>query len=396
MSADKSFKIIIVGGGTGGIAVASRLARQFPAGSVALFEPSLTHYYQPLWTLVGAGICPLEESRRSTADLIPSGVTWLREKVTSFQPDQNCLTAESGQFSYESLVLSPGIQVNWHGIEGLKDTLGSNNVVSNYSEDIVEKTWESFQSFSGGRALFTFPSTPIKCGGAPQKIMYLMDDYLRRQGLREKSSIEFLSAADSIFGVPKYKEALNDLVARRGIKTHFKRDLIAVDGPRKTAVFKDLATGETHEEAFDFLHVTPPMSAPDFIKQSALANAAGWIDVDKHTLQHNTYKNVFALGDASSLPTSRTGAAIRKQAPVLVENLCAHLRGQPLSASYDGYTSCPIVTGYGKLILAEFDYDSKPCETFPFDQSKERWSMYQLKRHVLPVMYWQGMMRGRA
>ena len=186
------------------------------------------------------------------------------------------------------------------------------------------------------------------------------------------------------------------MIARRGIQTHFKRNLIAVDGARKVAVFKDMATNQEHEESFDFLHVTPPMSAPNFIKESELANQAGWIDVDKHSLQHNKFKNVFALGDASSLPTSRTGAAIRKQAPALVENLCAFLTGAPLSAKYDGYTSCPIVTGYGKLILAEFDYDSKPCETFPFDQSKERWSMYQLKRHLLPVMYWQGMMRGRA
>ena len=396
MKEEQNYKVIIVGGGTGGIAVASRLARRFPAGSVAVFEPSLSHYYQPLWTLVGAGICSLEESRRSTEEFIPAGVTWIREKVMSFQPADNKLTAESGQFSYDALVLSPGIQVNWDGIEGLRDTLGKNNVVSNYSEDVVEKTWESFQSFSGGRAIFTFPATPIKCGGAPQKIMYLMDDYLRRQGLRDKSSVEFMSAADSIFAVPKYKEALDELIARRGIRTHFKRNLIAVDGARKVAVFKDLETNAEHEESFDFLHVTPPMSAPNFIKESELSNQAGWIDVDKHSLQHNKFANVFALGDASSLPTSRTGAAIRKQAPTLVENLCAHLSGAPLSAKYDGYTSCPIVTGYGKLILAEFDYDSKPCETFPFNQAKERWSMYQLKRHVLPVMYWQGMMRGRA
>jgi sulfide:quinone oxidoreductase len=136
------------------------------------------------------------------------------------------------------------------------------------------------------------------------------------------------------------------------------------------------------------------MSAPDFIKRSPLANEGGWVDVDKRTLQHTKYPNVFSLGDASSLPTSKTAAAIRAQAPILVENLMTVMAGKAPGAIYDGYTSCPIVTDYGKLILAEFDYDKKPCETFPFDQSKERLSMYLLKKHVLPTLYWQGMLKG--
>jgi sulfide:quinone oxidoreductase len=142
--------------------------------------------------------------------------------------------------------------------------------------------------------------------------------------------------------------------------------------------------------------VVPPQSAPDFIKKSELADKAGWVEVHKHTLQHARFPNVFSLGDCSSLPCSRTGAAIRKQAPVLVENLLAQRAGHKLVASYDGYASCPLVTGYGKLILAEFDYDGRPQESFPFDQSQERYSMYALKAYGLPEMYWNGMLRGRV
>ena len=138
------------------------------------------------------------------------------------------------------------------------------------------------------------------------------------------------------------------------------------------------------------------MSAPEFVRRSPLANAAGWVEVDKSTTQHVRYSNVFALGDASSLPTSKTGAAIRKQAPVTVEALLAVMDGRAPQGGYDGYTSCPLVTGYGRLILAEFDYDGKPAETFPFDQSKERLSMYLLKKYALPQMYWRGMLRGVA
>lgn len=132
------------------------------------------------------------------------------------------------------------------------------------------------------------------------------------------------------------------------------------------------------------IHVTPPQSAPDFIRKSKLANETGWVDIDKNTLQHNRYPNIFSIGDASSLPTSKTGAAIRKQAPILVANLLAALHKKKAVKQYDGYTSCPLVTGYGKLVLAEFDYQNQPKETFPFDQSKERWSMYQLKNMFCP------------
>jgi sulfide:quinone oxidoreductase len=252
------------------------------------------------------------------------------------------------------------------------------------------------EAFQGGNAVFTFPSTPIKCAGAPQKIMYLADDHFRRRGVRDKTKVMWMSAGAAIFGVKKYAAALSKIVERKGIETRFRRDLVAVRPKSKEAVFRHLDEGTEETVKYDLLHVVPPQSAPDFIKKSPLANAAGWIDVHKHTLQHVTYPDVWALGDASSLPTSRTGAAIRKQAPVLVENLLARRQGRPLTQSYDGYASCPLVTGYGKLVLAEFDYDGNPAESFPFDQSEERWSMWAMKTYALPELYWNGMLRGRA
>jgi sulfide:quinone oxidoreductase len=169
-----------------------------------------------------------------------------------------------------------------------------------------------------------------------------------------------------------------------------------VRGAAKEAVFEHLDTKERIVIPYDLLHVTPPMSSPDVIKRSPLANEAGWVAVDKFTLQHPRFANVFGIGDCSGLPTSKTGAAVRKQAPVVVENLLASITGKPLVAKYDGYTSCPIVTGYGRLVLAEFDYEGKPQETFPFDQSKERLSMYLLKAYALPRLYWGAMLRGLA
>lgn len=394
-NASEHHKILIVGGGTAGISVAHRLMRAIGNVGIAIIEPSTKHYYQPLWTLVGAGVFPKEESERDEYLLIPSGVKWIKERVVDVKPENNIVKLDSGrEIGYDYLVMAPGLQIDWDKVKGLTDALGKDGVCSNYSYSLVGKTWEFISNFSGGTALFTQPNTPVKCGGAPQKIAYLAEDHFNISGIRDRVKMIFASANPGIFSVPKYAATLNKVIERKRINTMFRHDLIAVDGEAKRATFKHLDSGETVDIDYDLLHVTPPMSAPDFIKQSALADSAGWVDVSKATLQHNRFTNVFSLGDCSNLPTSKTGAAIRKQSPVLVANLISLMRGEPLTKSYDGYSSCPLVTGYSSLVLAEFDYDLIPQETFPFDQSEERYSMYVFKKDILPQIYWQGMMKG--
>ncbi|WP_339908980.1 FAD/NAD(P)-binding oxidoreductase [Symmachiella dynata] len=389
--------IVIVGGGTAGITVAARLLNENEKLDVAIIEPSEKHYYQPLWTLVGGGMCKPEESERSEADLIPYGAEWIKDFVATFDPENNSLTTRSGQtIRYDHLVVAPGIQINWDAIEGLKDAVGKEGVCSNYSFATVGSTWENIRNFRGGTAIFTQPAGAVKCGGAPQKICHLAEDYFRREGIRDKCEVVFASASPRIFAVDKYAKTLERVIQRKGTITKFRHNLKAIRPDSKQAVFEQLDTGEEVILKYDMLHVTPPMGAPDFVAQSPLANDDGWVDVDKHTLQHCRFSKVWSLGDASSLPTSKTGAAIRKQAPVLVENLLAEKNGQSLKASYDGYTSCPVVTGYDSLVLAEFNYDKEPAETFPFDQSKERFSMLMLKKYGLPNLYWHGMLKGRT
>jgi sulfide:quinone oxidoreductase len=389
-------RVVIVGGGSGGITVAARLAKALPQGSVAVIEPSRKHYYQPLWTLVGGGVFSKQVSERDEVALIPRGTTWIQDAVTEFLPEENAVVTQGGKrIKYDYLVVAAGIQLDWGKIKGLQAVIGRDGVCSNYSYEYVDKTWEFIRNFKGGNAIFTQPLPPIKCAGAPQKIMYLADDHFRKSGVREKSQVIFASAAPTIFAVKKYAAALDKIVARKGIDARYKHNLVEIRAQEKEAVFENLDTKEPVVLKYDMIHVTPPMSAPDFIKHSPLANETGWVDVDKNSLQHVRYPNVFSLGDASSLPTSKTGAAIRKQAPILVKNLLAVMKGQTTSPQYDGYTSCPLVTGYGKLILAEFDYDLNPKETFPFDQSQERYSMYLLKAYGLPALYWHGMLKGR-
>jgi sulfide:quinone oxidoreductase len=392
-------QIVIIGGGNAGISVAAQLLRKERSLDITIVEPSEKHYYQPAWTMVGGGFYDIQDTEKTEAEVIPDGVNWIKEAVLSFQPDDNKITLNSGaQIEYEYLIAAPGIQLNWNEVKGLEENIGKNGVCSNYSFKTAPYTFECLKNARSGRAIFTSPHTPVKCGGAPQKIMYIAADYFKRNNLADKVQVEFWSGGTKLFGVKKFEDALKKVVTKFHIKENYFNKLVEIDGANKRAKF--IGFGENNKDVetwvdYEMIHVTPPQSAPDFVKNSPLANAAGWVDVDKHSLQHVKYANIFSLGDASSLPTGKTGAAIRKQVPVLVQNLLSTMKSSPLTGSYNGYSSCPLITGRGKLILAEFDYDNNPQETFPFNQAKERWSMFILKRYILPFLYWTQILKGK-
>ncbi|KAF9170932.1 hypothetical protein BGX21_001232 [Mortierella sp. AD011] len=394
-----SYKVVVVGGGSAGISVASTLAETLGDKAVAVIEPSDVHYYQPLWTFVGAGLKTFDESKMPMSEVIPEKAQWIKDSVASFSPNQNTVVLANGEsISYDYLVVAAGIQVNWGKIKNLPQTLGKNGVTSNYSSDSVEKTDEFIKAFKGGNALFTMPSTPIKCAGAPQKIMYLAEEQWRKAGIRSQTDIKYFTGLGKIFAIDKYANELLKVCKSRNLNVNYFTDLAEIKPESREAVFNVLggeAKGTQLTLPYDFLHVTPPMGAPDFIKASPLANVDGWVDIDKETLRHNKFSNVYALGDCSSLPTSKTAAAITAQSAVLKNNLLGDIFGDKQVAKYDGYTSCPLITGSESLILAEFSgYSGQPQETFPFDQSKERYSTYLLTKEVIPEIYWKYMMKG--
>ena len=392
-------KILIIGGGSAGISVAARL-RRAGENDVAIIEPSANHYYQPSWTLVGGGAYRAEASVRPTKRVIPSGVRWIQDRVETIDAEgQKVATRSSGEIGYDFLVAAPGIQLDWDQIPGLQEALKTSYVSSNYDFALATKTWQCLQQIKGGTALFTCPPMPIKCAGAPQKIMYLVCDYLRQRELLDKTQIVFGTATPSMFGVPEYSALLDKVVERYGIDARFNHTLVRIDPDRRDAVFA-VPDGEGTREVgvhYDFLHAVPPQSAPDFIKRSPLAGAGGWIEVDQSTLRHTRYPNVFALGDATTTPNTNTGAAVKSQAPVAVENLLAVMSGREPSASYAGYGACPLVTSYRSVLLAEFDYTKKPTPTIPLiNTMKERYDMWLLKKYGLPWFYWNLMLKGRA
>ena len=394
-------QIVIVGGGAAGITVAASLLRRghdLPL-DIAIIEPADRHYYQPAFTLVGAGVTALSDTRRDEASLIPKDVSWIKATARAFEPEHKTVVLTSGNsVTYDYLVICPGLICNWNGVAGLKESLGRHGVCSNYAPETVEYSWECLKNLKpGAKAVFTQPAMPIKCPGAPQKAAYLAADYLKKTGIRRHCELHFFTQSPAIFGVPFYAKELVKVAAAHGIEVHTQHNLVEIDGRNRRATFEIVGgdkQGTRVEVAYDMLHVTPPQGPPDALKGSPVSNAAGFVDVDAHSLRHVKYPEIFGLGDAAGTANSKTAAAVRKQAPVVVRNLLHLLRGESIEAGYDGYAACPLTTAYGKVLMAEFIYGGKPTPTLPLDPRKERYVNWAIKTYGLPRLYWDYMLKG--
>ena len=400
--ADASYEVVIVGAGAAGIAVASSLRARKPGLEIAIIDPADVHYYQPGWTMVGGGIFDAATTARTMGGLIPRGVHWLKSAVAAFEPQNDAVILDGCRVvKYQRLIVCPGIKLDWNRVEGLTDTLGKNGVTSNYRYDMAPYTWELVSGLKSGRAIFTQPPMPIKCAGAPQKAMYLSGDAWARRGVLKDIDIQFNNAGGVLFGVKDYVPALMEYVQKYDATLNFFHNLVSVDGPAKKAVFE---VKEPEKEVrqvemeFDMMHVCPPQTAPDFIRVSPLADAAGWVDVDQTTLRHKTFDNIWSLGDVMNAPNAKTAAAARMQAPVVAENVIADMRGRGPVAQYNGYGSCPLTVERGKIVLAEFGYGGALLPSFPkvlIDGTRPSRLAWLLKERILPPVYWKAMLKGR-
>ncbi|KAK3330731.1 hypothetical protein B0H66DRAFT_544717 [Apodospora peruviana] len=409
--ASRSHKVVVVGGGSAGLSISHQLLLhgKFRPDDIAIVDPTEWHHYQPGWTLVGGGLKTREQLRQPLKSLIDPKLKFYNEQVATLSPDEDSITLANGdKLSYEHLVVVPGIKIDYSSIKGLPEALADPDapVSSIYGYDTCAKVFDTVKKLQNGNAIFTQPAGVIKCAGAPQKIMWLALDHWKRAGLynpRNPASspinISFATGLPVMFGVPKYSAALEKLRQERGVEGLFQHDLVAIDGNKATFARAggDPAAGQVTRE-FDFLHVVPKMGPQDFVKNSKVANEAGYVAVADATTRSTKYPNVWSAGDASSLPTSKTAAAITAQAPVLVGNLLRSMEGKKPELEYDGYTSCPLTTEYGKVLLAEFKYAGVPKETFGsllgLDQAVPRRAFYYMKRDFFPWVYFKYMVKG--
>ncbi|MEA2112263.1 MAG: FAD/NAD(P)-binding oxidoreductase [Campylobacterota bacterium] len=440
IASDAKGKIVIVGGGLAGMSTAARLTNSLSNPDITVIEPDPKSVsYQPGQTLVGAGVWEPGDVIFNRDDFLPGGVTLVKDTAVTFDPDNNSLTTAGGQtINYDYLIIATGLVLNYGAISGLdgvitssgadnaevRNKVGKNGVHSIYFQDGAADTYKGIQELiaqakahTGSeklQALFTHPNTPIKCGGAPKKIMYLAHARFVEAGVRDKIEMTFLPNGGKMFGVKEYHEAIVEQFKTRGFKWEYKTNLVAVDTAAKVATFQNhwLEKGEWDEDIeeyemlpmskniekkYDFIHITPPMKAPDNIGSSKLGSRKSWIPVDKVTLKHVKFDNVFCLGDVAAVPMGKTGGSARKQYKVVVDNLIATMEKKgSLPGAYAGYTVCPLITSIGTVMLAEFNWTKKPTPSFPLDPTQERWIWWLLKVYALKPMTIYGMLSGRA
>lgn len=432
-------KVVIVGGGLAGMSTAARLKNTASDLDITVIEPDPKSVsYQPGQTLVGSGIWEKSDIVYYRDDKLPDGVTLIKGSVTAFDPDNNKVIVDGSQeVPYEHLIVATGLVLNYGAIKGLKgeitsstddnalvkEKVGKDGLYSIYFQDGAEATWKGIEELIAKakahkgaeklQAVFTHPNTPIKCGGAPKKIMYLTNARLEEAGVRDKVELTFYPNGSKMFGVPEYHEAIVQQFKDRDFKWHYAHNLIEVDTDNKIAVFDHhyevkgaydedieeyemITKHERVEVPYDFMHITPPMKAPDVVAHSKVGSKKGWVPVTKETLRHVKYENVWCLGDVAAVPMGKTGGSVRKQYKVLVDNLIASMEGRTLPSKYGGYTVCPLITSIGTVMLAEFDWSKKPTPSFPLDPTKERWIWWLLKVYALKPMTMIGMLSGKA
>ncbi|MCD1638063.1 TIGR01244 family sulfur transferase [Stutzerimonas frequens] len=398
LAATPRYDVLVIGGGAAGCAVTASLLKRDPNLRIAVIEPREQHYYQPGWTLVGAGVFDRANTERAMSRCIPPKAQWIHAAAEAFEPEHQQVVLEDGsRIGYRALVVCPGLALDWDAIEGARDSLGKYGVTSNYAFELAPYTWQLVQQLRHGRALFTQPPMPIKCAGAPQKAMYLSCDHWLRQGVLKDIQVDFCSAGAVLFGVADFVPGLMAYVERYGAELNFNNRLTAVDGPARKAWFDVVdSNGQSRRvvREFDMLHLVPPQHAPEFIRQSALSTADGWFEAEHETLRHPRFGNIFSLGDVCSAPNAKTAAAVRKQAPVVAENVLSVLGGAGPRAIYDGYGSCPLTVERGKVILAEFGYGGKLLPTFPLDPKVPRRLAWKLKTRWMPSIYFDMMLKG--
>ncbi|TLM72885.1 FAD/NAD(P)-binding oxidoreductase [Pseudarthrobacter sp. NamB4] len=393
-------EVVIIGGGNGGVSLAARLER-YGIKDVALIEPKDHHLYQPLFSHIAGGRAQAKEAVRSQESVTPTGVTWIRDSAVDVDTDANTVTLASGStVSYGQLVVCPGLQYDWDSVPGLAEAVHSPNGTSHYEFELAPKAWTLLSGLTSGTAVFTMPAGPIKCGGASQKPMYLACDYWREQGVLDKIRVVMVQPYPTVFGVPEVDRELDRKIAEYGIELWTNSELVSVDAVGQKATIRNIETGTEENLHYDVLNAVPPQSAPNWLKATdlpAAGDAGGFVEVDRQTLRHIRFPNVWSLGDAAGTTNSKSGGALRKQTKVLAKNLVAARKGKPLPAKYNGYSVCPFTVSRDTVVFAEFDDRFRPMPTVPrvptWNESKLSWVV---DRDVFPQIYWNLILKGRA
>lgn len=393
-------EVVIIGGGNAGVSLAARLER-YGVKDIGLIEPKEHHLYQPLFSHIAGGRAQAGEAVRTQESVTPKGVTWIRDSAVDVDANSNTVTLASGStVAYGQLVVCPGLQYDWDDVPGLAAAVHSPHGATHYEFDLAPKAWTLLSGLTEGTAVFTMPAGPIKCGGASQKPMYLACDYWRQQGVLDKIRVVMVQPYPTVFGVPEVDRELDRKIAEYGIELWTDSELVSVDAAGRVATVRNLTTGSEETLGYDVLNAVPPQSAPDWLKATDLPAASdkgGFVEVDRQTLRHLRYPNIWSLGDAAATGNSKAGGALRKQTKVLAKNLVASRKGKAPTQQYNGYSVCPFTVSRDTVVFAEFDDRYRPMPTIPriptWNESRLSWVV---DRDIFPQVYWNLILKGRA
>ncbi|MCU1572879.1 MAG: pyridine nucleotide-disulfide oxidoreductase [Micrococcaceae bacterium] len=397
---EERHEVVILGGGNAGVSLAGRLAR-YGIRDVTVVEPKERHLYQPFFSHIAGGTADPALAVRAQAEVMPDGVLWIRDAAVDVQPGRKVVVLASGRrVRYGQLVVCPGLRLDWDAVPGLAEAIQTPDVASNYDFDLAQKAWPLLRDLRQGTAIFTSPSGPVTCGGAAQKPMYLACDHWRQQGVLANIRVVLVVPTPTVYGAPIVDEELNRKIAEYGIELLTESELTAVRAAEHSITVHNRATGHNEELTYDVLHVVPPQSARDWLKETdlpAIGDASGFVEVDPETLQHRRYPSVWSLGDSAATRNSKSGAALRKQTTVLAKNLRAVLRDRTPTSRYDSYSACPFTVSRSTVVFAEFDDRYQPKPSLPWKGlAREHRATWVLERNVLPWVYWNLILKGRA
>ena len=392
-------KLLILGAGTAGTMMANKLRRRLDPAEweITIVDPDPIHYYQPGFLFVPFGVYESHELKRQKSEFMPAGVNLRYETVEVVEPDKKRVKLEgrTEYLSYDVLIVATGTQIQPGETEGLLGSGWRKDIFDFYSFDGSAALRKKLQHFEGGRVVLNVAEMPIKCPVAPLEFLFLADYYFHTQGLRDKVEIVYATPLDAAFTKPRAAELLGGLLEQKGVKVVPDFNLSEVKSEEKK-----IASYDGKELDYD-LFVSIPVNMGDALwERSGLGDELNYVATDKHTLAAKEMKDVFVLGDATDLPSSKAGSVAHFEADVLTENVMRQIEGQTLLPHFDGHANCFIESGFGRGLLIDFNYETEPLPgkfplpgVGPFSLLAES-KMNHWGKMMFRYVYWNQLIRG--
>jgi len=356
--------LLILGGGTAGTMMANQLARKLDANQwhLSVVDKDETHYYQPGFIYVPFGVYRPEDTHRPRRSAISKRVDIVFSGIEAIEPEANRVRLDNGQtLPYDILVIATGCEIRPDQIQGLTDAGWKQNIFDFYTLDGAAALSKLLETWEGGRLVLNVAEMPIKCPVAPLEFVFLADWFFRGRGIRDKVELVYATPLPGAFTKPRASAALGKLMEQKGILTETEFNIGGVDGAKQV-----IRSWDGREIPYDLLVTIPTNMGVKAIERSGMGDDLNYVPTDKHTLQSKAYKNIWVLGDATNLPTSKAGSVAHFEHEVVVENILRQIKGIPPKPAFDGHANCFIETGFDRGVMIDFNYEVEPLRgTYP-------------------------------